>query len=141
MPECFTSQQWLGQHSEKTILVSDDLIDSFATLSGDRCPIHVDDGFAQSRGYRSRIAHGALLAALVSGIIGMELPREHGVLQQIQLSFHNPCYAGDTIRIRVEVKELIESVQTILMRVSIRNQAGQLIAKGTWQSGLKVRER
>ncbi|HAQ33329.1 MAG TPA: acyl dehydratase, partial [Rhodospirillaceae bacterium] len=36
-------------------------IESFADLSGDRNPLHMDGAYARERGFADRVAHGFLL--------------------------------------------------------------------------------
>jgi acyl dehydratase len=47
---------------------------TFAALSGDRNPLHMDSNYARSSGFENQIAHGLLMGARVSGVIGMQLP-------------------------------------------------------------------
>lgn len=67
----------------------------FAELTGDYNPIHVDSS--------RKIAHGALLNGLVSGIIGTKLPGAGTIVIEQHLMFPNPCYAGDTVEVIVKI--------------------------------------
>jgi len=77
-----------------------------------------------------------LLGSLVSSVIGTQLPGKVGVLQEIALSFRNPCYIGDEIAIDVTVSEFHEPLQLLFCKVEIRNGSGQLLANGRFRSGL-----
>lgn len=129
-------QDWVGRKAERTVSITPELLEAFVALSGDSNAIHVDDGPAQALGFRGRVVHGLLLGALVSGLIGMDLPGRPGILQGVQLSFHNPCYVGDTIQIAAEVTEFFESVQVAVLQVVVRNTAGVSLATGKVQSGI-----
>lgn len=50
------------------VAVSDEAIRSFASLSGDQNPIHIDDAFATRTVHRGRVAHGLLVTSLASGL-------------------------------------------------------------------------
>ena len=128
----------VGRSVSRTVRMTAGLIDSFVLLSGDCSPLHVDDSFARARGFLGRVAHGALLGALVSGVIGTELPGEAGVLQEIHLAFHNPCYEGDELTIEVHVSEEHVSVNALSCQIRVCSSDGRLLAKGGFRSGLVV---
>src|SRR5438128_1201764 len=43
-------------------------VEVFATLTGDRNPVHVDAAFAARTPFRGRIAHGLLVESIASGL-------------------------------------------------------------------------
>ena len=45
-------------------------IESFADLSTDRNPVHLDEDYAADTIFKGKIAHGMLSAALLSAVIG-----------------------------------------------------------------------
>jgi phosphate acetyltransferase len=131
------ASDWMGRTAAACVHISPEMIDQFVAFSGDSSPIHVSDSAAQARGFRARVAHGMLLGSLVSGIIGTQLPGQHGVLQEVQLSFRHACHPGDDIVIRVTVTEFFESVQTLVLQVRIERTDGLALATGRVQSGLR----
>ena len=131
-------ESWVGRTASKQFDVTEAMISAFADLSGDRSPIHVDEAFAQRRGLQGRVMHGALQASLVSCVLGMELPGEHGIFQQCSLKFRRPCFAGDRLTITVKVDEAFDSVGAVCMSLRIVNQRGQLVTTGKAQSGVAL---
>jgi len=130
---------WVGRTASRQFTVTKALIGAFADLSGDQSPIHVDETFARRRGLSGCVMHGALQASLVSCVLGMEMPGECGILQQLALQFRKPCYAGDLLTVTVKVEEAFDSVATVSMSVRIVNQDGQLVTSGKAQSGVAPR--
>jgi 3-hydroxybutyryl-CoA dehydratase len=126
----------VGRSAERSLTVTEAMIDRFAALSGDTSRLHMDRDFAIARGFRGRVAHGALLAACISGLVGTELPGDAGVLQEVSLSFRSACCDGDRIVITATVKEVHVALATIFCDVVIRADDGRLIAKGTYRSGV-----
>src|SRR3546814_13204653 len=57
---------------EKTVTEAD--IVTFADLSGDTNPVHMDEAFAAATPSKGRIAHGLLGASLLSTVFGTKLP-------------------------------------------------------------------
>ncbi|KAJ9591447.1 hypothetical protein L9F63_002053 [Diploptera punctata] len=85
--------------------VSQEDVDKFADVTGDHNPIHkINEAGGKS------IVHGALLNGLVSGVIGTKLPGPGTLVVSQTLNFPNPCYAGEDVKIVVE----IESVRKII---------------------------
>lgn len=124
-----------GAFFECSVAVTEDLIEHFAAFSGDRNPIHISDEAARRLGFRRRVAHGVIQAALVSAMVGMELPGPGSVLQRFEMKWLKPCYEGDWIKLRLEVTEIHESVQAVICRITVNNQQGEVISRGLAQIG------
>lgn len=111
-------------------------VDKFAALTGDINPLHMDTEFARARGFRERVAHGALLAGHVSRIFGTRLPGEDCLLQSLNLTFSAPAYVGDMVTITASVFQVSRAMSSFAARVEISNTAtGELLARGKAQIG------
>ena len=64
----------VGQTAEYSKQVTDQDVLSFAGITGDFNPVHVDGEAAAKSRFGGRIAHGMLSAGLVSAAIANELP-------------------------------------------------------------------
>lgn len=91
----------MSRHLHKQ--VSDRDIALFAEVSTDRNPVHLDDAYARDTIFAGRIAHGMLTAALVSAVIGEQLPGHGTVYLGQTLKFLAPVRPGDTVRAEVTV--------------------------------------
>lgn len=47
---------------------------TFAAVTGDINPAHVDETFAQESIFQGKVAHGLLTASLISAVLGTRLP-------------------------------------------------------------------
>ena len=130
-------ENWKDRRASRAVKITREMVDRFAELSGDTSPIHMDDGAARAGGFEGRVAHGFLLGALVSSVLGTQLPGARGVLQQSSLLFLKPCYIGDEVTIEVTCTDYIESVRVLKLQVRVTNARGQVLVKGTVQSGLR----
>ena len=80
----------------------------FAGISGDHHALHTDAEFASGSLFGRRIAHGALVFSIATGLfIQMEgsnqaLTAYYGI---DRLRFVHPVFIGDTVRVRVRVVE------------------------------------
>jgi len=97
---------WEFATMRRTILDAD--IIAFAGLSGDFNALHIDDEAARAQGYPQRIAHGMLIASIVTGLRSPLDSIELVAFLETSRIFHAPVYAGDTIwaNYRVESKRL-----------------------------------
>jgi acyl dehydratase len=129
-----------GLESSLAVAVSPAAVARFVELSGDVGPLHTSDDFAASRGFHGRVVHGAYLAALVSRLVGTQLPGANAVIQQIQLTFHKPTYIGDAVIVVGRVVRKLEPLRAILISVDIESSgaAGESrrVASGKVQVGL-----
>jgi 3-hydroxybutyryl-CoA dehydratase len=125
----------LGETFQREVVITDDLIQQFAQLSGDCNPIHFSDEAAQRLGFPQRVIHGMIQAALLSAIVGMDLPGPGSVIHRLEMKWQKPCYPGDRISLSLEVIEEHESVQTVVCRFRITNDRGEVISRGLVQVG------
>lgn len=90
----------------RTITESD--VVAFAALSGDYNPIHTDEEFARRSAFRQRIAHGALVFSVSTGLAMRISPPDEALVAFLgidSLRFTRPVFLGDTIRLRTRVAE------------------------------------
>lgn len=89
----------------KTITESD--IYTFAGVSGDLNPVHINEEFAKTTMFKSRIAHGMIGAAFISAVLGTKLPGPGAIYIKQELKFKAPVRVGDTLIAKVTIKKLI----------------------------------
>ncbi len=97
----------IGQQFEsKARKVSQDDIQSFATLTGDLNRLHLDEDYAKRSMFGSRIAHGMLTLSFALGLWhSLELTNET-VMAFVALdhaTFRLPVYPGDALVLNSEV--------------------------------------
>lgn len=80
-------------------------IELFAIVSGDINPAHLDPGFAESQMFAGVVAHGMWGGALISAVLGTELPGPGTIYLGQQLRFCKPVRIGDAITTTVTLTE------------------------------------
>ncbi len=93
----------VGQSHETVHTIGADDIQRFAEVSGDFNPLHMSDEFAATTIFGKRIAHGALTASYISGILGNDLPGPGSIFVGLSMRFKRPVHIGDTVIVRAEV--------------------------------------
>ena len=119
----------IGQKASFTKTISESDIYTFAGISGDFNPVHVNEEEARNSIFGERIAHGMLGASLISTVLGTKLPGPGTIYMGQSLSFKAPVYIGDTICAIVEVKELRPKKQAVL-HTMVKNQEGKIVIEG-----------
>lgn len=98
----------LGMESSLRRTVSETDIETFADLSGDFNPVHLDESYAAGTPFKGRISHGMLTAAYISAVFGSHLPGPGAIYVSQTLNFRAPVRPGDDVITYVRVVELFE---------------------------------
>ena len=113
----------------KTISEKDVL--TFAEISLDNNPLHVDEEAAKKGMFGRRVAHGIFVASLLSAVLGTKLPGEGTVYLGQELKFRRPVYLNDTVTAVVEVSELRPEKHIAILKTVVVNQDGIEVITGT----------
>ncbi len=120
----------LGQKKTFSEKIDDSIVESFAKISGDFNPLHMDEEYAINTNFGRRVCHGMLLASFFSRLVGMYLPGKNSLYFSQSLNFRNPCFIGDLVTMEGEVIEKKSSLRLITMKTTIHNQSGKCIIDG-----------
>jgi 3-hydroxybutyryl-CoA dehydratase len=121
----------VGDDASITRTITEAHIVTFAGLTGDMNPLHVDAEYAAKSMFGERIAHGMLVAGLISAVLGTELPGPNSIYLGQDLKFTAPVKIGDTVRVTVTVTEKRDDKRIIKLRTSATNQRGEMVVDGS----------
>lgn len=107
-----------------------DTIRSFAEVSDDYNPIHLDDEYAKGTVFEKRIAHGLFCLSSISALLGTKLPGRGAILLQENVRYCAPVYVNDSIITTVRVKEIDEGKKKVCMDLECKNGDGKLVLIG-----------
>lgn len=102
----------------------------FATVSGDRNPVHLDPEFAATTPFKGQIAHGMFTGALISAALAMDLPGPGTIYLGQNLSFRKPVMIGDELTVELKVSAKHESKPVVTLECSVTNQHDKVVASG-----------
>lgn len=126
----------VGQSARLELLVTEDMIDAFARLTGDVNPLHVSAEFARGKGFPARVSHGLLVGACFSTIAGTMLPGRDCLLQSAKFEFKKPVLAGERLTLEARVAQKSDAVRAVVLDVSARASDGTLVLGGRLQAGV-----
>jgi phosphate acetyltransferase len=106
-------------------------IDMFGVLSGDMNPTHFSDEYALMLLERHKlVGHSMWGGALISSLLGNDLPGPGTVYQSQQLEFHNPVELDDTLIITVTARSKNPSDGSVEFDCRAVNQRGEEVITG-----------
>lgn len=120
----------VGNQASLTKRVTAEDVNTFATLTGDFNPLHVDEEYARASRFGGRIAHGAFTAGLISAVLGNDLPGPGAIYLSQFIEFLAPVYIGDTITARVEVSSWRPDKKIVTLKTDAYNQEQHQVATG-----------
>ena len=115
MKGLFLEDLSVGQSAELTMTVSEQGIESFADVTGDVNPVHLDEAYAATTPFKTRIAHGMLSAGYISAVIGTKLPGPGAIYVGQTLRFKRPVKIGDEVTARCTITEIDQEKARIVL--------------------------
>jgi len=124
------SDIYVGQRASLQSVVSADVVDDFAKLSGDDNKLHINEEFAKTTIFKERVAHGMLGMSFISALIGTKLPGDGALWFSHNFEFLNPVRIGDVLNVSGEVIKMFDADNIVEIRVEVFNQNDSPITRG-----------
>lgn len=120
----------VGQCHQTTHRITREMIERFAEATGDFNPIHLDEEFAKETLFGRPVAHGMLLAGILSGVLGTQFPGVGTIYVSQTLRFRRPVFIGDELTLTLRVVERMEGRNRLRIETSFDNQDGETVLTG-----------
>ena len=89
--------------------ITQNRVDAYAEASGDHNPIHLDESYASTTQFGTRIAHGMLSLALVTEMLATEFSSTWHSGGKLKVRFSAPVFPGETVVTYGEITAIDES--------------------------------
>ncbi|MDR0848999.1 MAG: MaoC family dehydratase [Propionibacteriaceae bacterium] len=119
----------VGDTASFTKTISETDVYSFAGITGDFNPAHINQPYCETTPFKTRIAHGMLSGSLFSTVFGTRIPGEGSIYISQSLNFTAPVLLGDTVTATVTVSEKLEKGRVKFDTVATK-QDGTVVIKG-----------
>jgi 3-oxoacyl-[acyl-carrier protein] reductase len=119
-----------GDEAELSQTITQEDLNTFAALTGDFNPIHIDSEYARTTSFGKPIVHGMLTSSFISTMIGMILPGRGALWMEQTLKFVRPAFVGDTIKVVATVNQVSAATKTMILGIKITNQDNTVIVTG-----------
>lgn len=116
--------------------VSEEIYQGFIKLFNDRNPLHTDNKFATTKGFRGEVMHGNILNGFISYFIGECLPVKNVIIHSQEIQFKNAVFMNDVLQFKAEVAGIYESVNAVEFKYEFRRTDAKVVAKGKIQIGI-----
>jgi len=110
----------VGQRATRQLTLTADHVERYAQISGDRNPLHFDEGFAARTKFGRLVVQGGLTTGLLHALAAMDLP---GPVTA-------PVFVGDTIEAEGEIVEVHPHKPVTRLRVRVTRQDGETVLHG-----------
>jgi 3-hydroxybutyryl-CoA dehydratase len=120
----------IGSQASFSKKITEQDVLTFAELSGDNNPMHLDENYARQTRFGARIAHGAFSFAVISTVLGTRLPGPGTIYMSQSLKFLKPVYFEDTITGTAEITAVRSDKGIVTLKTTCTNQHGEPVAEG-----------
>lgn len=103
----------VGMTTERSFVFLPELVWEYSNLVDDHAPVHLDQAFASSQGFESKIVHGLFVQSILSGMLGNKLPGPLSVINQINMKMHSPVFVGQKVDYKLEISGITPSVSAV----------------------------
>ena len=117
----------------------------FSGVSGDFNQLHSDAEFAKTSYFGQRIAHGALVLSMATGLTSRIGVIEGTAIAFLGLTwkFTKPVMIGDTIRVKLKAikkRAVGREAGMVIAAVSVVNQKDEVVQSGEWTVMVKRKQ-
>ena len=125
-----------GDSFQHQFIVNENVYEGFLKLFNDRNPLHTNETFALSKGFKGKVMHGNLLNGFLSYFIGERLPTKDVIIHSQTIEYKKPVYLDDVLSFEATVIGVYESINTVEFKFYFANKESVIISKGKIQIGI-----
>jgi acyl dehydratase len=120
----------IGDTATWTRTFTADDVEGYARITGDRNPLHFDEGFASRTRMERLVVQGGLTTGLFNALVAMRLPGPGSVFLHQEWDYPAPVYVGDTVTATAEVIEARSDKPITRLRCVVRRDDGTEVLRG-----------
>ncbi len=120
----------VGQRARRELTVDEEMVRSYAEITGDYNPLHFDIDFASRTRFGRLMAQGGIATGLLHALVAMDMPGAGSVFVRQSWSFRAPVYIGDTLHAEATVKSVRAKRNMAELEFEVNNQDGDLVLEG-----------
>jgi len=64
----------IGQKAVRTMTVTQEHVQKYAEITGDRNPLHFDESFVKKTNFKRLVAQGGITTGLLHALVAMDMP-------------------------------------------------------------------
>ena len=106
-------------------------VNTFAQITGDNNPIHLDADFAKNTIFGKPIVHGFYSASVFSMVFGTKFPGEGTIYLYQDMKFMAPVFVDQPYKAKFEVLEVNTEKHTGVIKCTLEDENGKSVIEGT----------
>lgn len=106
---------------------SQEEVNQFAQVTGDKNPVHTDAAYAATTMFKRPIMHGMLSASLFSKVFGTLFPGEGTIYLKQSLSFMKPMYVDTVYEAVFTVKDVVKDKNRATVETLIKDKTTGIV--------------
>jgi acyl dehydratase len=106
-------------------------VNTFAQISGDNNPIHIDPEFAAKTQFGRPIVHGFFSASVFSMVFGTKFPGEGTIYMYQDMKFLAPVFVDEPYTAKFEVVEVNIEKHRGTIKCTLINKDDKVVIEGT----------
>lgn len=110
--------------------ISEDDVLTFARVTGDDNPLHVDADYAEATRFGQRVVHGVLLLGLISKVLGRDFPGPGSIAVSLACRFLRPVRLNSEVRVEVRVAEKLAKRGYVKCKTYIYTEENRMALAG-----------
>lgn len=107
----------VGDSFEWTHTLTMDDVRTFADITGDDNPIHIDEEAGRKSRFGRPVVHGVFLLGLASKVLGRDFPGPGSIAVSLSAKFLRPVPVGEEVKVEVRVAEKIEARRHVRIKL------------------------
>jgi len=120
----------IGQNARLLRTLTPHDIQTFAAVSGDTNPAHLDADYASDTLMHGVVGHGMWSGALISALLGTQFPGTGTIYLDQSLNFSRPVRIGDTLTVSATVSAKDFERKSVDLACEVVNQKGERVVSG-----------
>ena len=121
----------VGDNYKEEFIITQEMVNKFAELSGDRNPLHLDKEFAAKTRFKKPIVHGLFSVTSFGKVMGSKFPGHGSIHVGQNLSFKRPLYPDKKYIVYVELVRIRKDKHFGVFKTQIFDMDNKLIVDGT----------
>ena len=115
-PAFYTEELFVGQTAQQSKTITETDIMLFSAVSMDTNAIHLDEEYAKTTRFGTRIVHGMLTGSVISSVLANRLPGPGTIFLSQTMKFLAPVHPGETLTAKVTVLEIVKEKNRVCLQ-------------------------
>ena len=121
----------IGDNHKEEFIITQEMVNRFAELSGDKIPLHIDKKFAAKTRFKKPIVHGLFSVTSFGKVMGTKFPGSGSIHVAQNLSFKRPLYPDTKYYVYIELIRIVKEKHFGVFKTQIFDTNDNLVVDGT----------